>query len=139
MENSGRFQKGHKRSQESIERQRETILAKMDSGKWHYPPTLDREGQRKRGRKNLKPVGARRLLSTGYVQIKTPRQGWMFEHRYVMQESLGRKLTREEEVHHRNGQRDDNRLENLAIVPRRKHEREKFPRCPICCYIHPPH
>jgi hypothetical protein len=73
------------------------------------------------------------------MQVKTPNDGWMFEHRYIMQEILGRKLTREEEVHHRNGTRDDNRPENLIVVPRRSHESHKFPRCGVCGYIHPPH
>lgn len=50
--------------------------------------------------------------------------GSIFEHRYIVARSLGRCLSGKEIVHHLNGVRDDNRLENLALVVRGNHEHQ---------------
>lgn len=58
-------------------------------------------------------VGTR--TKRGYIDITTPDGRRMKEHRYVMEQALGRPLFPDENVHHRNGRRDDNRLANLEL------------------------
>lgn len=51
----------------------------------------------------------------GYVRQLGPTGKPIYQHRYVMERHLGRELVNGENVHHKNGDRSDNRFENLEL------------------------
>lgn len=65
--------------------------------------------------------GGRRRLLTGYIVVRVDGKEVM-EHRHVMEMRLKRCLTRDEVVHHINGQRDDNHVENLVVLSKPRHD-----------------
>ena len=62
----------------------------------------------------IKPYGVGHTGQSGYRIISVDGRP-IKEHRHVMEQHLGRSLTGDENVHHINGVKDDNRLENLEL------------------------
>ncbi len=73
-------------------------------------------------------------MEHGYVVIWNPthpmarKTGYVAEHRLIMADHLGRNLKPYEHVHHINGNRQDNRLENLELLHRKNHPSKHFRR-----------
>ncbi|HCJ67551.1 MAG TPA: hypothetical protein DHV62_09620 [Elusimicrobia bacterium] len=79
-----------------------------------------------------------KIFRSGYYYINKPehpysgKQGYIAEHRLVMEKNIGRYLKKEEVVHHINGVLIDNRIENLILFPSRgKHTKLAHPEIKI--------
>ena len=75
----------------------------------------------RKGEAHWKWKGGKSIDRNGYIQLTIPKHpnarnnGRIFEHVVVMSKYLGRKLFKNETVHHKNGIRDDNRIKNLEL------------------------
>lgn len=84
-------------------------------------------GKSREGEKCCNWKGGKKLSKRGYVFIlkkgypTTDVNGYIFEHRYIMCEFLERILGRNEIVHHINGIKNDNRIENLMVMSNGEH------------------
>ena len=59
----------------------------------------------------------------GYVYLYVPKLGYRKRCRLILEKHLNRKLTTDECVHHKNGIKHDDRIENLEILSRAEHSR----------------
>jgi hypothetical protein len=71
------------------------------------------------------------ITSSDYIQLcgfknhpMANKNGVITEHRFIMSNHLGRNLSKNEIVHHINGNTKDNRIENLKLVTSKDHFKE---------------
>lgn len=75
-----------------------------------------------------------RFKDKGYYRVLVPlkeRVGkikYAMEHRLVMEDYLGRKLKKNEVVHHKNHNRSDNRISNLQVMTYSEHSYLHIPK-----------
>lgn len=103
----------------------------------------------KQERTRVQP-GSRRKRPDGYVEIKVGwgQRGWVPEHRWLMEQELGRSLRPDEHVHHIDHVRDNNDVLNLQVLSATEHLRlhaevegwaRDYDRCQECERADVPH
>ena len=90
-----------------------------------------------KGQKAYNWQGGRFVTGRGYARIlckghpKANENGYVNEHDVIMENIIRRNLNDNEVVHHINGIKDDNRLENLQLMTRSQHmtyhDKQRYP------------
>lgn len=86
------------------------------------------KSEKVRGKNHWNWRGGYWKMGKGYILILKPDhpganiRGYVFEHRLIMEQNLGRFLTKNEVVHHINHKKSDNRIENLMLLSSTEHK-----------------
>ena len=114
-------------------------------------------GDKPTGKDSWSWKGGKRINHNGYIEINKPSHhrargnGYVFEHIIVCENKIGRKLKKDECVHHKNENRKDNSPDNLKVMKKGKHKsyhakkrkrKGEYLLCPVCkksFYVKPSH
>lgn len=117
---------GKSHTSEAREKMSESVKAAHAANpSWHRPFTAEermRGTDNNRREKHWNWKGGRQQYGRGYIGILMPdhpnanSRGVVAEHRLVMERHLGRYLLPGEVIHHLNGDKKDNRIENLKVL-----------------------
>ena len=134
FDTNGKFAKGHK-----VVGGFKTRFKKGQKFSQEYRKKLSDAGKGKVHKWTKKVISC-----VGYKYLWKPdnpmsnKLGYLAEHRYIMSEAIGRILTTNDVVHHINGKKDDNRIENLALTDKVSHQdfHKGKVTCPYCHKIY---
>jgi hypothetical protein len=92
-------------------------------GEWKYRANRNQPIFKQGHNLNCRRKPEKWLNEKGYVVLfrKLSDGGPIFEHRYIMEQHLGRKISPSEDVHHKNGVKTDNRIKNLEVIDHQEH------------------
>lgn len=79
------------------------------------------------GKSNPNWKGGKSINSSGYVVIRIDGKKKL-EHVHLMEKKIGRRLSRNEVVHHKNDDKTDNRLQNLELLTISAHMKLHHPK-----------
>ena len=130
------YYKSLKGKQLPDEARKNAKLARLGTPSWNSGKKMTKEycKNTSRGKKGMYMgklswlwKGGKFLTGRNYVKIYAPNHPntcsdkHIFEHRYIMEQFLGRLLNSEEVVHHINKDTQDNRIENLKVLTKGEH------------------
>lgn len=116
------------RQKKDYERSEKQIAHIRSLGKSRKGKRLSEQSKRKISEANRQNgEGHKKLRQDGYIKVYFPEHpysssdGYIMEHRLVMEKKIGRYLNADEVVHHINRVRADNRIENLMLMTKKEH------------------